>query len=320
VGNAGNANDPLTGLGGVSYAYNIGKYDVTLTQYAQFLNAVASVGGTTASDPYGLYNSQMGSDVTVEGISRSVVGGNYVYTVVGDGSRPVTYVSWFDAARLANWMQNGQPTGVVEGPTAATETGAYTLSGATSGVILKNTGAQYWIPNENEWYKAAYYDPTLNGGLGGYWQFATRSNTFPGNNASSPTTANQANYDNGVYSVTQSSATPVDNPTNYLTDVGEFTNSGSYYGTFDQNGLVYQWTDLVADGNTERGERGGSWQGGAFAFYTPTASDLGTAPGEENAGLGIRLASAVAVPEPTVACLFLAGGLLLVRRKRSRAA
>ena len=44
VGNAGNANDPATGnlYGGVAYAYAIGTYDVTIGQYAEFLNAVAA--------------------------------------------------------------------------------------------------------------------------------------------------------------------------------------------------------------------------------------------------------------------------------------
>ena len=40
VGNPGNPNDS-TGYGAVSYTYNIGKYEVTLNQYTEFLNAVA---------------------------------------------------------------------------------------------------------------------------------------------------------------------------------------------------------------------------------------------------------------------------------------
>ena len=39
--------------------------------------------------------------------------------------------------------------------------------------------ATYFIPSENEYYKAAYYDPTLNGGAGGYWLYPTKSNTTP---------------------------------------------------------------------------------------------------------------------------------------------
>ena len=56
VGNAGNANDTLgNGYGGVDYAYNIGKYEVTAGQYTEFLNAVA------ATDTYGLYDEDMWS-------------------------------------------------------------------------------------------------------------------------------------------------------------------------------------------------------------------------------------------------------------------
>ncbi len=106
VGNAGNANDPLTGFGAVSYDYSIGKYEVTLNQYSAFLNAVG------ATDTYGLYNPSMGTDLNIMGISRSGASGSYTYSVIGSGNRPVTYVSWFDSARFVNWLQNGQPTGL----------------------------------------------------------------------------------------------------------------------------------------------------------------------------------------------------------------
>lgn len=49
IGNPGNPDD-FTGYGGVSYGYAIGKYEVTLTQYTAFLNAVAK------TDTYNLYN------------------------------------------------------------------------------------------------------------------------------------------------------------------------------------------------------------------------------------------------------------------------
>lgn len=304
VGDPGNANDTATGgtYGGVSYVYDIGKYDVTLNQYTTFLNAVAS------SDPYGLYNTSMATDLNVAGISRSGSSGSYSYSVIGGGNRPVTYVSWFDAARFSNWLQNGQPTGLGE-VAGSTEQGAYTLNGATSGIINKNVNALYWIPTENEWYKAAYYDPTLNGGAGGYWTYATKSNTAPGNNASNPTLANQANYNNGVYSVTQSSS--YSSTQNYLTDVGLFSNSASAYGTFDQNGEAYQWNDAVITGGL-RGLRGGPW---SFNSSGLQSSNWGDIPPETDQGtIGFRLAT---VPEPSVAVSMIVGGLLmLARRKR----
>lgn len=129
VRNAGNAADPLNsgsvpGIGAVSYDYSIGKYEVKIGQYTTFLNAVA------ANDAYGLYNTQMGNDLYIKGILRSGSSGNYSYSVIGSANRPIAYVSWYDAARFANWMSNGQPTGSQNSHT--TEDGAYALNGATA--------------------------------------------------------------------------------------------------------------------------------------------------------------------------------------------
>src|SRR5260221_1158873 len=106
VGNPGNANDSATGsvYGAVNYVYDIGTYDVTLNQYTVFLNAVAN------SDLFNLYDTDIATDPNVSGIARNGSGGSYSYAVIGSGNRPVTYVSWFNARRFANWMQNGQPT------------------------------------------------------------------------------------------------------------------------------------------------------------------------------------------------------------------
>jgi len=181
VGNPGNADDTGgTGNGSVAYEYQIGKYDVTIGQYTSFLNAAAT------TDTYSLYDTRMGTKGNIEGIQQNNSSGSYTYSVIGSADRPITYVSWFDAARFANWMTNGQGD-------CSTETGAYTLGGATSGnAVAANPGAAFYIPTENEWYKAAYYDPTANSAAGDYYAYATQSNTDPGNVIGS--TANQANY------------------------------------------------------------------------------------------------------------------------------
>ena len=64
VGNAGNSAS-LFGRGDVNYEFRMGKYEVTIGQYAGFLNAVAS------SDPYSLYHPNMGGDLNIAGIARS---------------------------------------------------------------------------------------------------------------------------------------------------------------------------------------------------------------------------------------------------------
>ena len=106
MGNAGNAAD-TTGYGSVAYSYNIGKYEVTAGQYTAFLNAVA------ATDTYGLYNTSMSTDTT----TAARFSGRALRAVTPTAcrptyaNRPVNYVSFGDAMRFANWLQNGQPTG-----------------------------------------------------------------------------------------------------------------------------------------------------------------------------------------------------------------
>jgi len=303
VGDAGNTADS-TGYGAVAYDYKIATTEVNLFQYTAFLNAVAQ------TDIYGLYNTNMGSDPAIAGISRSGSSGSYVYSVVGSGSRPVTYVSWFDAARFANWVANGQPTGAQAAGT--TEDGAYTLNGATSGVgftknaINPNTGTttMYWIPSEDEWYKAAYYQPAAQGGPSdSYWLYPTRSDTAPGNVVGS--SANQANFYNGVYSVTQSGYS---SSQNYLTDGGAFSNSASYYGTFDQGGNVLEWNDAVI--GSSMGLRGGSWDDNE-SFLRSSFRSI-SSPFELGV-VGFRVAS---VPEPSAALLMMMGGTALLARRK----
>jgi len=300
VGNPGNANDTGgTRNGAVAYSYQIGKYDVTIGQYASFLNAVDPNG----TNPNGIYNRSMATDLNIAGISyTSGASTGSKYAVISNGgnssNRPITYVSWFDAARFANWMTNGQGGG-------DTETGAYTLNGATSGnAVAANPGAAFRLPTNDEWYKAAYYSPNYGGvGVAGYYAYATQSNTAPGNQIGG--TANQANYaPGGVYSVTQSASYSASQ--NYLTDVGAFSGSGSFYGTFDQNGNVSQWNDLNGTSGSSRGVRGGYWNDDGPFVLSSSFSDS-NAPSSEHSNIGFRLASPVAVPEPSTYCMALAG-------------
>ena len=157
VGDAGNLPDPLTGYGAVAYPYQMARYDVTIQQYATFLNAVANSG-----DPYGLFSPAMSTDVHTSGILRTSTTAGYSYAVKdANGLMPVFDVTWGDAARFVNWLQQGQPAGP-EGD-ATTETGTYQLSGATSDAalmaptIVRSTTASWILPTVDEWYKSAFY-------------------------------------------------------------------------------------------------------------------------------------------------------------------
>lgn len=141
VGDPGNlaqasGNASQIGYGAVATDFWIGKNHVTIGQYAEFLNAVAK------TNDRGLYNNNMNIDQEIRGVVQTGVSGSFVYTVVGPNgtnptgaqspaNRPITFVSWFDSARFANWMANGKPTGAAGSTT--TDNGAYNLGTATTG-------------------------------------------------------------------------------------------------------------------------------------------------------------------------------------------
>jgi len=292
VGDPGNMAD-TTGspnpAGAVADSFQIMKYEFTNDQYTQFLNSVA------ATDTYSLYNTNMGSDAR-GGITQSGSSGSYTYAVRSNmGDKPVNYVSWFDAARVSNWLMNGA-TG-----TSSTETGAYTLNNATSGnAVAVNPGASFYIPMEDQWYKAAYY----KGGStsAGYWDYATQSDTAPTAVTSGSTgigsagsTGNFANFNN---------AADWNSQNGNVTTVG--TNGGaSAYGTFDMSGNVFEWHDLTGAAGSSRGLRGGDWFTNALALSSSGRDSA--APSDEVDSLGFRLASPVAVPEPSTWGMGLAG-------------
>jgi len=300
VGDAGNAADPLNsgsipGIGSVSTSYRISTTEVTLGQYVAFLNAVAQ------SDPFGLYNTNMASNLNVAGISRSGTSGGYSYSVIGSGNRPVTFVSWSDAARFTNWLHNGQGSG-------GTESGVYDLSLSNPS---RSASALYWIPSENEWYKAAYYDPGAGGPADDYWLYPTRSDTAPDNTIGPG--ANNANIRDGSVNFAVTNSTTFDSNQNYLTDVGAFSGAASYYGTFDQGGNVFEWTESLVL-TDERVLRGGSWN--LYESNIRSGFQLSNPETYEAMALGFRLAS---TPEPSTYALLVMGGaaLLFLRRRRA---
>jgi len=305
VGNAGNAADMRynlverpEGYGAVSYEYNISKYEVTAGQYTAFLNAVAK------TDTYGLYNTTMSRTDYGSGIARSgegTVGDPYAYRADADFiNRPVNYVSFWDACRFANWLGNGQGAG-------STETGAYTMTsdGITNNTITRNAGATWAVASEDEWYKAAYYKRGSTDA--GYYDYPTSSNSVPGRDMAereATNSGNNANYYGDPY--------PIDSD-KYTTLVGEFENSDSPYGTFDQGGNVSEWNEAVISGSY-RGLRGGSF-GSLYGDLHATGRSVYLSPSDESYLIGVRVA---VVPEPATLSLLALGGLAVIRNRRRR--
>lgn len=243
-GNVGDASS--FGLGSVPYDFKIGKYEVTVAEYTEFLNAVAG------SDTYNLYDTGMNPGFSDVAIVRSGNPGAYVYSVSGSGRHPVFLVNWFDAARFCNWLHNGKPNG--EQSLETTEDGAYYLNGAESGVaITRNFGAKFALPTLDEWHKAAYFDPrtAANGGPPGddfFWTYATQSDVLPDSSSNNPASTNAASWNNLVFE-----------------DVGTFASSPGFFGTFDMTGSLFEWTESV--NSPERVLKGAAWD-------TQIAADL----------------------------------------------
>jgi sulfatase modifying factor 1 len=282
--------------GSVGYNYNIAKYEVTAGQYTEFLNAVA------ATDTYGLYSTVMSDTSYGSGITRSGASSSYTYSVASDFvNRPVNYVSFWDSCRVANWLSNGQGAG-------SPETGAYTLggyNGEDGRTIQRNAGWKWAVTSEDEWYKAAYYKG--GGTTAGYWDYPTSSNTAPGQDMAD-VSGNNANYWTAPY------AYPIDSG-KYTTVAGEFQNSDSPYGTFDQGGNVWEWTEAIVSQDATHAFRG--LRGGSIDYYgSPQASYRGfDIPPDEDYDVGFRVSRAV--PEPS-SIMALAGGLISLLGMRRR--
>ena len=307
VGDPGNTADTApAGFGAVAASFQIMKYEFTNQQYTDFLTSVA------ATDIYSLYNTNMGSNAR-GGISRSGSSGSYSYSAKTNmGDKPVNYVSWFDAARVSNWLMNGALS------SSSTETGAYTLDGGqTTGTApAVNSGATFYVPTEDQWYKAAYYKG--GGTNSGYWNDATQSDSAPtavtaGSTGigSAGSTGNFANYN---------AAASWNGRTGNVTTVG--TNGGaSAYGAFDMSGNVFEWNDLTGAAGSSRGQRGGAWNS-VGEFDLSSSSGGPNLPSEESNFIGFRLASPVVVPEPSTYAMALAGlacGGYSILRRRKRA-
>jgi hypothetical protein len=200
-------------------------------------------------------------------------GNDYTY-----GDKPVNYTSWYDAIRFANWMNNGQSSG-------STETGAYTILGGTAiptnaDSIIRIGGATWFLPSENEWYKAAYY----NAATTSYFDYPTGADAAPNNNLPSADTGNSANF--------LATSTTTGDPGYPLTGAGAYLLSDSPYGTLDQGGNVGEWTEFLASAG-KRIRRGGAWDTAVSSLSSAVRESMTAS--SENSRTGFRLATLAAV-------------------------
>jgi formylglycine-generating enzyme len=299
VGSPGNSCDPQSDgcYGSVAYAYSIGKFEVTNAQYAEFLNAKAS------SDPLQLWSILMGQEYSRwGGIARHGFDGSYTYSAIpGRENLPVDALTFYNALRFVNWLNNGQGTG-------DTETGSYTLLGGTAipsnaTALTRSAAARFVVPTENEWYKAAYYNNALPPA---YFDYPANSDPQPvcAPPTAAPNTANCGDF--------------VDD----LTPVGAYTNSASPSGTFDQGGNVNEWNETPFVDGTYHGLRGGAFID-APAFMSAASRNY-YHDQFDNVNVGVRLAYLAPLPEPGTSAQLTVGALgafalfRMTRRRKRR--
>ncbi|OHE77946.1 MAG: hypothetical protein A3F67_05505 [Verrucomicrobia bacterium RIFCSPHIGHO2_12_FULL_41_10] len=129
---------------------NLEDYPITVSEYCAFLNAVGS------TDTHHLYNPKMGSEAATCNllptnsplIIRSGSPGSYYYSIPeGCEELPITYVTYFSAARFCNWLENNQPEG--DQDTGTTETGTYTFQ--EEEIIDLNSHAICSLPSKEQY-------------------------------------------------------------------------------------------------------------------------------------------------------------------------
>jgi formylglycine-generating enzyme required for sulfatase activity len=227
----------------------------------------------------------------------------------GNGAnRPATGVSWNEAARFVNYLN------VTSGSVAAykftTQPGDGSYDANASITLwapgdagyditnpFRNSNAQYFLPSENEWYKAAYYSSS-----GTYSIYPTGSDTIP-TAVASGTVGGTAVYNQA-----------------FATGPADITNAGglSLYGTMGQGGNALEWMESEVDGGNDspdsaRWLRGGAWDGGDGGLLSSNRG-FDNRPANSESSVGFRVAS---VPEPSGLVLtILAGSVMLGRRKR----
>jgi hypothetical protein len=270
IGNTSNAADTTT-YGAVPYEYRASTYEISQ-------NAITKA--------------------TASGMANVTAG-------AWTGNQPAATISWYEAAAFVNFLNTNSGKTAAYALTFSSgswsmalqdPTNAWTAGGTN---LYRNKNAFYFLPSENEWYKAAYYNPAGSN----YFFYPTASSSVP-TAVASGTNAGSAVY-NGV------AVEPA-----LVNSAGGL----SPYGTMGQGGNVWEWNESAYDGansssSESRAIRGGRW-GDSEGFLRSSYRNVGLVPTFENLNVGFRVAS---VPEPSTAVLVLlgAGAVYLWNRRKA---
>ena len=190
-------------VGAVSYKYGIGEFDTTVSQYVTFLNTVDPRGRNTLQ----LYFDDMSPTNwpkygSISYSSSAAPGQHYSVAYPEWADKPFGFANFTVAARFANSLTNGKVLSKTSSSSNGfnyvtytvrlspkTATGMYSIANPQT-TRTKSTG--FVIPSNNEWVKAAYYDPK-GGGTDSYWAYPTGPFNQPNVAVLNPTTGDVEN-------------------------------------------------------------------------------------------------------------------------------
>ncbi len=281
------------------------EFTVDFVSISQTNNtADTTIYGTYGAVPY-VYRAGK-YEITQDAITKATASGmSNVTAGPWTGNQPATIITWYEAAAFVNFLNTNS------GKTAAYNltfsNGSWSMAlwsseqawtaGGTN--LYRNKDAFYFLPSENEWYKAAYY----NAAGTNYFLYPTASSSAPAAVASG-TNAGTAVYNGGA----------VRNPA-AVTLAGGL----SPYGTMGQGGNIFEWNESAFDGSNSsssefRAVRGGDFLNTELNLRSSFRSFLD--PTFEDGGIGFRVAS---VPEPSTYALLLlgAGAAYIWKRRKS---
>jgi formylglycine-generating enzyme required for sulfatase activity len=275
-------------VGGVDYRYGIGQLEVTVAQYVAFLNTADPAG----RNRHKLYSSNESSSEwpkygQIDFSADAAMGRHYSVASPEWADKPYGFANFLRSARFANSLYNGQLLSKHAGADAGfsyvtyrvrlsrqTEQGMYDMKVRA---MTRSHKRGFVVPSQDEWIKAAYYDPS-GGGKYSYWEYPTNPGGFgdEGATAPHPTTLDPTSGD-----VTNASTQPLAtfhaekqsapswcpsafsaetcssvNPfgmkqSSYekafqgsLSTVGQ-ARTTSPWGTLDQGGNAVEWTDTI---------------------------------------------------------------------------